>query len=1170
MPAPKPYILQDRTKALMIGVVLYNGGSPVPNFTLTFMSGFDSTVFGTVDVVNPNGNEPYVTVALLLDQNTIDASNNGLWWNGYVTLSGLPGGVTLYSGPGIYSAFDSWGGEGGTYGVYRDPDGTSIWTATWSYAGLSVFQKYDIRTRAFLDHWVFPFQDGQALWSAVADGTTVFFQDSASNLYAMTSNSGSFTPNQNTPQRLHKVDKTTKLEIAALGYDQIYPDPVLPFPNKIYGPVDWCVFKNTDDFVAFASANGFLHVINLTTMTLVGSFDMFGTYGHYPRGVMKDEDGVTILFGCDSNSDANAYIYTWTGGISGTVGADPQLSLTLTTTIPGANFQSGTPSNGNAIFWRYIGGADEGDYVLIADYSTGEEGYGGDLALINEAGGGQVAFVSSAEPSIITTGDIDSAYHGFRDNKTLAYDPGVVTVIGDTLLSFTPAQLGGVLNFLDSGTLAITNSYNITNIYLGLNVSQLPQYTYQGNWDSGTNYEVGDIVTGSDGNLYLALTTSGPSDIMGIGVLDPNTWSYTPNARPVNWFNWVGLPAFYQGINTGSRNPAFPTLGGYAYDLNTNSIVTGYDFVGSTALITYLAPLNGPFLSDLIHDISIRCGLDGSQIDVSQCETIPVEGYLLTSQVDGKTALQNPLAAYFVDGVEEDFIMKFVPRGVNSSVMTIAEQDLGLVKDKAKLVETIPQQQELPQIVSVVFVDPSIDWQQNTQLKGRSSRAIKTKQTITMSLPMVFTTDQARAIAEKALYLAYLNSQPFDINIANMKYAVLSPTDVVQFVYENNTRQMRLMSTTMGVDYTLTLNGVSDDSNTYISVTTGVNAEGVPPNIGVPLSPSVLFLLDVPYLQDSDAVSDRSHSGYYWGGSASGSTWTGEILFKSDDNVTFDSVDSTPARMVYGVTGNPGGSPPYTSILGDPPTLWSWDTSNSLIVKLADPTWTLAGTTDLAVLNGANVLIVGGEVIQYVNAVQNTDGSYTLSRLLRGRRNTEYAAYGHAADENVFDPTTGLVHESSSLVLIGLLRYYKGVTVGQDITAVTSQSFTDNANDLKPAEPVHITGSRDISSNLTIGWTRRTRYAGDWLNNSGNVPLNEDSEAYSIDIYGLVGSPAVETVVRTINWTPGTYDSNGNPQATYSAADQTTDFGSPQSSVLLYVYQISGQVGRGFPGIATI
>ena len=43
-----------------------------------------------------------------------------------------------------------------------------------------------------------------------------------------------------------------------------------------------------------------------------------------------------------------------------------------------------------------------------------------------------------------------------------------------------------------------------------------------------------------------------------------------------------------------------------------------------------------------------------------------------------------------------------------------------------------------------------------------------------------------------------------------------------------------------------------------------------------------------------------------------------------------------------------------------------------------------------------------------------------------------------------------------------------------------------------------------------------------------------------------------------------------SPTTIYTAAQQVTDFGSAQSSVLVNVYQLSAAVGRGYAGIATI
>jgi hypothetical protein len=43
-----------------------------------------------------------------------------------------------------------------------------------------------------------------------------------------------------------------------------------------------------------------------------------------------------------------------------------------------------------------------------------------------------------------------------------------------------------------------------------------------------------------------------------------------------------------------------------------------------------------------------------------------------------------------------------------------------------------------------------------------------------------------------------------------------------------------------------------------------------------------------------------------------------------------------------------------------------------------------------------------------------------------------------------------------------------------------------------------------------------------------------------------------------------------SPTASYSAADQTTDFGSAQSSIDVKIYQISAVVGRGYAVEATV
>lgn len=101
---------------------------------------------------------------------------------------------------------------------------------------------------------------------------------------------------------------------------------------------------------------------------------------------------------------------------------------------------------------------------------------------------------------------------------------------------------------------------------------------------------------------------------------------------------------------------------------------------------------------------------------------------------------------------------------------------------------------------------------------------------------------------------------------------------------------------------------------------------------------------------------------------------------------------------------------------------------------------------------------------------------------------------------------------------------------------------------------MHITGSRD-SDDLTITWVRRTRVGGSWRDYV-DAAVDPEIIGYQVDI--LEG----DDVVRTLN--------ADNEEAVYTATEQTTDFGTPQSSISLNVYAIGQTVGRGFKGAVTL
>jgi hypothetical protein len=124
--------------------------------------------------------------------------------------------------------------------------------------------------------------------------------------------------------------------------------------------------------------------------------------------------------------------------------------------------------------------------------------------------------------------------------------------------------------------------------------------------------------------------------------------------------------------------------------------------------------------------------------------------------------------------------------------------------------------------------------------------------------------------------------------------------------------------------------------------------------------------------------------------------------------------------------------------------------------------------------------------------------------------------------------------------------------IGNPSFVEIAHAFTGRG--LAPLSPAHVRGSR-AGRDLAISWVRRTRIGGDsW--DAVEVPLGEETERYEVDI--LAGS----TVKRTLATT--------TPSLTYTAVQQTVDFGAPQPSIDLAVYQLGTVFGRGTPRQATL
>jgi len=315
---------------------------------------------------------------------------------------------------------------------------------------------------------------------------------------------------------------------------------------------------------------------------------------------------------------------------------------------------------------------------------------------------------------------------------------------------------------------------------------------------------------------------------------------------------------------------------------------------------------------------------------------------------------------------------------------------------------------------------------------------------------------------------------------------------------------------------------------------------------GLPaVSPTLLDLFDTPALTDADTGAP----GFYMAGGPSIALqeWTGADVNRSvDGGVTFTPFSSIPQASCIGHT---------TTVLPVPGAWATWDIVSSVTVRPQTGAQLLVNATnELAVLNGANLALVGGELVGFMTVVNNGDGTYTLGGgMTRGRRGTDPWINTHVVGEQFVLVAGAQVSWSEGTVDIGVSKEYQAVSFDAGVQS-GPVTFAEQGNRLKPYAVCHVAGSRDGSGNLTVSWVRRTRIGGDnsWADGITEVPLGETSEAYQVDVLSGVGGTVLRTLV------------SGTPSVAYSAAQQTTDFGSLQSVVNLNVYMMSGVVGRGF------
>jgi hypothetical protein len=274
----------------------------------------------------------------------------------------------------------------------------------------------------------------------------------------------------------------------------------------------------------------------------------------------------------------------------------------------------------------------------------------------------------------------------------------------------------------------------------------------------------------------------------------------------------------------------------------------------------------------------------------------------------------------------------------------------------------------VPNSVAIAFADPVRDFQAGLQRAFRGGAGLVAEQ---HALPAAVTAVQAKALAEARLASLWAGRTSASLHLPS-RAANVRPGELVRIEGQTGLwRVERWMLEAMVVKLQLV--------RVPASAAAPMDASS-----GRPLGerdlrhgPTILRLIELP--SDGETASDRPRLLVAAAGELPG--WRRAALMLSlDRGASWQELGGTAAPAVIGKTQT--ALPPAGSAL--------LDDRHAIIVQLGHDEMWLQSATDPALANGANLALIGDELIQFGAAEPIGNNRFRLSRLLRGRLGTEW------------------------------------------------------------------------------------------------------------------------------------------------------------------------------------
>ncbi|QKS01919.1 hypothetical protein F9288_03050 [Sphingomonas sp. CL5.1] len=403
-------------------------------------------------------------------------------------------------------------------------------------------------------------------------------------------------------------------------------------------------------------------------------------------------------------------------------------------------------------------------------------------------------------------------------------------------------------------------------------------------------------------------------------------------------------------------------------------------------------------------------------------------------------------------------------RGAGMGPLLTIEDD-GVKRDRSiRPIETVPQ------AISVAYYDPARDYQTGVQRAARPGAGERRE---TVDAPAALGAGAAKAVATAMLARAETERVGRRVK-GDVTALAIGPGDRVAIAGE--TGRWRVATATLeGMATTLEL--VAERAATLPASASPGRSLGAPDAVA---GTTILHAFELPALDEALLGEPR----LLVAAAGTGAGWRRAALrYSLDDGASWTAIGGTALPATLGALADALPAGPVTLL----------DRRGEILVDLAHDGMVLSGADAGAVDRGANLALVGDELVQFAAAEQLAPCRWRLRDLSRGRRGTVAVAHEAGARFVLIEP------ETVTAVSLGASPG-QAVQVAADAVGDTAEvvAMLTGASILPPA-PVRLEVAVQGDGSALVRWRRRGR--GDWRWRDGaDTPLGEEREQYRVTV----------------------------------------------------------------------